>query len=334
MRCLVTGAAGFIGFHVARRYLDQGHDVVGYDAFTDYYDVSLKERRHAILEQYPRFRGHRAKLEDAAKLEDIWSGEPFDAVIHLAAQAGVRHSLEHPRAYIDANIIGSFNVLEMARKYRVGHLMMASTSSVYGANPTMPFREDERTAQPMTFYAATKGATELMAHSYSHLWNIPTTMFRFFTVYGPWGRPDMALFKFTKGILDGTPIDIYNDGKMFRDFTYVDDLVEGIVRLTAAVPQGASDSEVRDPTLSIAAPFRIVNIGGGAPVNLMDFIESIENALGKKAIRNYMPMQKGDVPGTYASSEVLERLALYRPTTPVDVGVRAFVEWYRAHYAA
>jgi UDP-glucuronate 4-epimerase len=332
MRCLVTGSAGFIGFHVAKRLLDDGHDVIGYDAFTTYYEPALKERRHEILEQRPGYRGHRALLEDKAKLEAVWSAQPVDAVIHLAAQAGVRYSLENPRAYIDANMIGTFNVLEMAHKYPVKHLMLASTSSAYGANTTLPFREDDRTAHPLTLYAATKVATELMSHSYSHLWGIPTTMFRFFTVYGPWGRPDMALFKFTKGILEGTPIDIYNNGEMSRDFTYIDDLVEGIVRLMVAVPAAPGVSP-RDPSLSPAAAYRIINIGGGTPVNLMDFVEEIERSLGHKAIRNYMPMQKGDVIGTFASSDALESLIGYRPSTPIHEGVRSFVAWYRSHYA-
>jgi UDP-glucuronate 4-epimerase len=333
MRCLVTGSAGFIGFHVARRLLDEGHEVIGYDAFTTYYDPRLKERRHAILEQRPAYKGHRALLEDKAKLEAVWSAQPIDAVIHLAAQAGVRYSLENPRAYVDANMIGTFNVLEMARQYPVKHLMLASTSSAYGANTTLPFREDDRTAYPLTLYAATKVATELMAHSYSHLWNIPTTMFRFFTVYGPWGRPDMALFKFTKGITEGKPIDIYNNGQMSRDFTYIDDLVEGIVRLMAAVPE-APDAAVRDASLSPAAAYRVVNIGSGAPVNLMDFVEEIERGVGRKAVRNYLPMQKGDVIGTFASSDALERLTGYRPSTPIRTGVQEFVAWYRSQYAA
>ena len=335
MRYLITGTAGFIGFHVAKRLLEDGHEVVGIDAFTPYYDVTLKERRTSILEQRPGFRGHRAKLEDIDKLEAIWTDQPPDIVIHLAAQAGVRYSLENPRAYIEANILGTFNVMELARRFPVKHLMMASTSSAYGANTVMPFREDERTAHPLTLYAATKGATELMAHSYAHLWHMPTTMFRFFTVYGPWGRPDMALFKFTKGILEGTPIDIYNHGNMQRDFTYIDDLVEGIVRLTACIPERPVDGIVdRGASLSPAAPYRIVNIGSGAPVTLMAFIEEIERCLGRKAVRNYMPMQKGDVLGTFASSDVLANLTGYRPATPIREGVRAFVDWYRAHYSA
>ena len=335
MRFLVTGTAGFIGFHLAKRLLEDGHDVIGIDAFTPYYDVTLKERRTSILEQRPGFRGHRAKLEDIDTLEVIWTDQPPDIVIHLAAQAGVRYSLENPRAYIEANILGTFNVMELARRFPVKHLMMASTSSAYGANTVMPFRENERTAHPLTLYAATKGATELMAHSYSHLWAMPTTMFRFFTVYGPWGRPDMALFKFTKGILEGTPIDIYNHGNMQRDFTYIDDLVEGIVRLTTCIPEkpveGVAD---RDPSLSPAAPYRIVNIGSGAPINLMAFIEEIERCLGRKAVRNYMPMQMGDVPATFAAGDVLERLTGYRPQTSVSTGVKAFVDWYRAYYNA
>ena len=335
MRCLVTGTAGFIGFHVARRLLEDGHEVIGVDAFTAYYDVTLKERRNSILEQRPGYRCHRVRLEDEPALERIWSANPPDVVIHLAAQAGVRYSLENPRAYIEANIVGTFIVMELARRFPVKHLLMASTSSAYGANTVMPFREDERTAHPLTLYAATKGATELMAHSYAHLWALPTTMFRFFTVYGPWGRPDMALFKFTKGILEGTPIDIYNHGNMQRDFTYIDDLVEGIVRLVACVPEGISgDAGDRDASLSPAAPYRIVNIGSGSPINLMDFVEEIERCLGRTAKRNYMEMQKGDVPATFAAGDVLERLTGYRPQTTVTTGVKAFVDWYRAYYEA
>jgi UDP-glucuronate 4-epimerase len=336
MRYLVTGTAGFIGFHLAKRLLDEGHEVVGVDGFTPYYDVQLKERRNALLDARNGFVGHRAMLEDMSALEAIWAQEKIDVVIHLAAQAGVRYSLENPRAYIDANVVGTFNVMELTRRYPVQHFMLASTSSAYGANTVMPFRETDRTATPLTLYAATKAATEQMAHCYAHLWSIPTTAFRFFSVYGTWGRPDMALFKFTKGIIEGTPIDIYNHGRMERDFTYVDDLVEGIYRLAQVPPvRPAIDAEAADDvdSLSPVAPYRIVNIGGGAPVNLLDFIEEIERCVGRKAFRNYMEMQPGDVTRTFANADLLVRLTGYRPSTPVPVGVKAFVDWYREYHS-
>jgi UDP-glucuronate 4-epimerase len=333
MRFLVTGTAGFIGFHLAKRLLDEGHEVVGVDGFTPYYDVQLKERRNALLERRNGFKGYRVMLEDMAALEAVWAAENIDVVIHLAAQAGVRYSLENPRAYIDANVVGTFNVMELTRRYPLTHFMLASTSSAYGANVVMPFMETDRTATPLTLYAATKAATEQMAHCYAHLWSIPTTVFRFFSVYGTWGRPDMALFKFTKGIIDGTPIDIYNHGKMERDFTYVEDLVEGIYRLSAAVPvrpEPRPDGDLHN--LSPVAPYRIVNIGRGEPVNLLDFIVEIENCIGRKAIRNYMEMQPGDVTRTFANADMLVELTGYRPSTPVSAGVKAFVEWYREYH--
>ena len=334
MRIMVTGTAGFIGFHLAKRLLDDGHEVLGLDGFTPYYDVRLKESRHAILRKRNGFKEERLMLEDMASLERAWSENPIDAVVHLAAQAGVRYSLENPRAYIDANLVGTFNVMELVRMRPVRHFMLASTSSAYGANTRMPFHETDRTDHPLTLYAATKKAGELMAHSYSHLWNIPTTAFRFFSVYGTWGRPDMALFKFTKGIIEGTPIDIYNHGRMERDFTYVDDLVEGIVRLIACVPARTDAEPEAGESLSPAAPFRVVNIGGGAPSSLLEFIEEIEKAVGKKAIRNYMPMQPGDVTRTFADASLLEKLTGFRPSTPVATGVQAFVDWYRGYFPA
>lgn len=329
MKILVTGSAGFIGFHLARRLLAAGHAVVGLDGMTAYYDVRLKERRVALLNQNPDFAQHVVMLEDMDGMAQVVRDARPDAIFHLAAQAGVRYSLENPRAYVDANLVGTFNVLELARELAVKHLLMASTSSVYGANTTMPFTEDQRADMPMTLYAATKRATEHMAHSYAHLWGIPTTMLRFFTVYGPWGRPDMALFKFAKAILDGEPIDIYGQGAMRRDFTYVTDLVEAMARLLDAVPSTAADEEEAKLTgASLAAPFRVVNIAGGQPVELMDYIACLERHLGREAQRNYMPMQQGDVPATFANADLLERLTGYRPSTTVDQGVKAFVDWY------
>ena len=332
MNIFVTGTAGFIGFHLAQRLLELGHQVDGYDGMTPYYDVSLKQQRHQILTQSNRFRAHIAMLEDYPALNAAVEAAKPDVIVHLAAQAGVRYSLENPRAYVDANLIGTFNVMEMTRIHPVKHFLFASTSSVYGANRVMPFVEDQRTDHPLTLYAATKKATELMAHSYAHLWSVPSTAFRFFTVYGAWGRPDMALYKFVDAMEKNQPIDIYNHGRMERDFTYVGDLVEGVVRLIDCVPPANSSSAATDdPSLSPVAPFRVVNIGLGAPINLLEFIAEIERKLGKKAIRNYVDMQPGDVPSTFANADLLERLTGYRCTTTVREGVSAFVDWYRAH---
>jgi UDP-glucuronate 4-epimerase len=331
VRFLVTGTAGFIGFHVARLLTAAGHTVCGIDGMTTYYDVALKHRRHAMLLQSPHFEAHELMLEDMDALTRVYTTFKPDIVIHLAAQAGVRYSLENPRAYVDSNIVGTFNVMELVRANAAKHFLLASTSSVYGANTRMPFVESDRTDHPLTLYAATKKATELMAHSYSHLWNIPTTAFRFFTVYGPWGRPDMALFKFTKGILEGTPIDIYNNGDMARDFTYIDDLAKSIVLLADAIPQAPIETD-DDLGLSPAAPFRVVNIGNGQPVQLLDYVEAAEAAIGKKAVRNYMPMQQGDVPRTFADSSLLKKLTGFQPSTPVETGVRNFVRWYREYH--
>ncbi len=329
MRVLVTGAAGFIGFHVSRRLLADGHDVDGYDGMTPYYDVRLKEARLAELQRFPRFRFGLGMLEDAAALKAFAEPKP-DAIVHLAAQAGVRYSLENPRAYVESNLVGTFHVMELARGVR--HFLPASTSSVYGANAAMPFHETDRADHPLTLYAATKKAGEDMAHAYAHLWKIPTTAFRFFTVYGPWGRPDMALFKFVAATLKGEPIDVYGHGEMKRDFTYIDDLVEAVVRLidkppVEGAPVGPMDS------LSPAAPYRVVNIGGGQPVGLLEFIDAIERALGKPVRRRMLEMQKGDVPATWASPDLLRALTDYVPSTGVEAGVRAFVQWYRGHFA-
>ena len=329
MRVLVTGAAGFIGFHTCRALLDQGAEVLGVDNFSDYYEPALKERRAAILVEHPGFRLVRGSIEDLAGFGAAWRGFAPQVVIHLAAQAGVRHSIAHPETYIGPNLLGTFNVLELARHHPVRHLLAASTSSVYGANTDMPFAETQRVQTPMSLYAATKGANELMGHSYSHLFGVPTTFFRFFTVYGPWGRPDMALFKFTRAILEGAPIDVYNDGEMLRDFTYIDDLTASIVKLIDAVP-GAEAFE--GDSLSPVARFRIVNMGGGQPVQLMEYIAELERALGRPAIKNFLPMQQGDLPATAASSELLRRLTGSVPETPLTEGIARFVEWYREVY--
>ena len=333
---LVTGSAGFIGFHLCRLLLDEGFTVVGYDAMTDYYDVALKRRRHAMLLQSPRFSCSEARLEDMAALTAVFDRHRPEVVVHLAAQAGVRYSLENPRSYLDSNLVGTFNVMDCAREFAVGHLLMASTSSVYGANTKLPYAEHDATDHPLTFYAATKKATEVMAHSYAHLWNLPVTMFRFFTVYGPWGRPDMALFKFVKGILEGTPIDIYNHGDMYRDFTFVADLVRGIRLLIDAVPQRVDDPATIPAwdTLSPVAPHRVVNIGNSDKVRLTDFVDAIERECGRPAIRRYLPMQKGDVPATWADATQLQQLTGYAPSTRFEDGVRAFVAWYRDYFAA
>lgn len=327
---LVTGSAGFIGYHLCRRLLDDGFRVVGIDSLNAYYDVRLKERRHAMLAQHPAFRPVIGKVEDPGRLHDLMAEGPH-IVVHLAAQAGVRWSIESPRDYVDANLIGTFELLEAARAHPPAHLLLASTSSVYGANTAMPYAETDRADTQMSFYAATKKATEAMAHSYAHLYGLPTTMFRFFTVYGPWGRPDMALFRFTRAILSGEPIDVYNHGDMRRDFTYVDDLVEGVRRLIDVVP---GTVPVEGDSLSPVAPFRVVNIGNSAPVPLADFIAAIESATGRTAVRRLMPMQPGDVPATWASGALLHRLTGFTPSVSVEDGVRRFVGWYRDHCAS
>jgi UDP-glucuronate 4-epimerase len=329
-KILVTGSAGFVGMHVAQALLDRGATVLGIDNFSDYYDVALKEGRNAVLVAHPNFRVERVSIDDMAAFAPVWEAFAPDIVIHLAAQAGVRYSIDHPDTYVTSNLIGSFNVLELARRTKPAHLLAASTSSFYGGNTAMPFRETDQCATPLTFYAATKGATELMGHSYAHLFGVPTTFFRFFTVYGPWGRPDMALFKFTRAIIKGTPIDVYNRGEMVRDFTYVADLAEAVIRLIDAVPGntpvGSHDS------LSPVAPCRVVNIGQGMPVRLLDYIAAIEAAVGTPAIINMLPMQPGEVLRTEASTELLRALIDYVPSTPVAAGVPQFVAWYRAHY--
>jgi UDP-glucuronate 4-epimerase len=335
MKILVTGAAGFIGFHLSRLLLDQGWEVHGYDGMTDYYDVSLKKSRLKILLEYPMFSFTEAMLEDQATINSIFDDFLPEVVIHLAAQAGVRYSLENPRAYLDSNVIGTFNIMEASRRLKVRHLLLASTSSVYGGNRDMPFAETDKADTQLTIYAASKKANESMGHAYAHLWDLPTTMFRFFTVYGPWGRPDLALFKFVNAILEDKPIDIYNHGDMHRDFTYVDDLVRAIVLLIDAVPNqqnGITLTTNEHDSISDVAPFRIVNIGNSDKVRLLDFIEEIEKCLDKKAIRNYMPMQMGDVPATWADATLLQELTGYAPNTNFSRGIAEFVTWYKDYY--
>ena len=329
MRVLLTGSAGFIGFHLAKRLLEDGHAVTGFDAFTPYYDVTLKHRRHAILERHREFKPWVARLEDMDALNRAADFAKPDAIIHLAAQAGVRHSIENPKAYFDANLVGSWHILELAKRIKPRHLLLASTSSVYGASRDIPFRESDPCDKPLSFYAATKRAMEVLAHAYAHIERIPTTILRFFTVYGPWGRPDMALFRFTDAILNDRPVEIYGDGAMRRDFTFVDDAVEAVVRLLD-LPPVAGRPVARNDTLSPDAPYRVVNIAGGRPVGLLDFVGVVEQALGRTARRESLPMQPGDMPVTCADTSLLEALTGFRPNITVEDGVRAFVDWYRA----
>ena len=336
MRWFITGTAGFIGFHLARRLLAEGHTVIGYDAMTDYYDPALKAARHALLGRTNAFTATIALLEDEVRLRRAMEDAAPDVVVHLAGQAGVRWSIDNPRAYVDGNLIGSFNLLEIAKDLKPRHLLLASTSSVYGGNEVMPFREIDPTDRPVSFYAATKKAMEAMSHSHAHLWDLPTTCFRFFTVYGPWGRPDMALFKFVAAALADRPIEVYGGGEMKRDFTYVEDLVEAILRLAEVIPvRGAPIAgEGFVDTLSPVAPWRVVNIAGGTPVDLMDFVAAIETALGRPMARTLLPMQPGDVRATWADHRLLEALTGFRPATPITEGVAAFVDWYREYHRA
>jgi UDP-glucuronate 4-epimerase len=335
-KILITGSAGFIGFHLARQLLAAGHRVHGYDGMTPYYDVALKVQRHAMLKAMPGFSATEAMLEDMDTLTRVADDFAPEIVIHLAAQAGVRYSLTHPRSYIETNFTGSFNVLEIAKALKVRHLLIASTSSVYGANPEMPFHETDRTDHPLTVYAATKKAVEALSHSYAHLWGLPVTLFRFFTVYGAWGRPDLAYFKFAKAILQGEPIDVYNHGELWRDFTAVEDLVEGVSRLIPLAPPlpGGRGEPVAGDSLSPVAPHRIVNIGNSDKIHLMDFIRTLETLLGRKAVLNLMPMQLGDVPATWADCSLLKRLTGFQPQTDLATGLGRFVEWYRDHTRA
>jgi UDP-glucuronate 4-epimerase len=332
---LVTGAAGFIGYHVSRSLLDRGEDVLGIDNLNDYYDPALKEARLARLRPYPNFRFRRDDIADRAAMSAIFTDEKPQRVIHLAAQAGVRYSLTNPHSYVTSNIEGFLNILEGCRHNAVEHLVYSSSSSVYGANITQPFSEHDSVDHPVSLYAATKKANELMAHSYSHLYGMPTTGLRFFTVYGPWGRPDMALFKFTRGILAGEPIPVFNNGEMIRDFTYIDDIVEGVIRVLDHFPAAnpAWPRENPDPATSYA-PYRIFNIGNNRPVPLLDCIAALERALGKAATLDLLPMQPGDVPSTMADVSDLEKAVGFRPNTSIETGIARFVEWYREFYTS
>lgn len=333
MKYLVTGAAGFIGMHTCRSLVDRGETVVGLDNLNAYYSVSLKRDRLAQLDGRTGFQFAELDLADSDGLHRLCAAGRFDVVIHLAAQAGVRYSLTNPRAYIDSNLVGFANVLEACRHHGVGHLVYASSSSVYGGNTQMPFSVHQNVDHPVSLYAATKKANELMAHSYSHLYRLPTTGLRFFTVYGPWGRPDMALWLFTEAILAGRPIDVFNEGRMQRDFTYVDDIVEGIVRTAGrvAAPNPAWSGADPDPATS-NAPWRVYNIGNHQPVELMHLIDTLERCLGQKAVKNLLPMQPGDIPATYADVDDLARDVGFQPTTPIEVGIERFVKWYRGYH--
>ena len=332
-RILVTGAAGFIGFHLSNRLLGEGQEVYGLDNLNDYYEVGLKESRLAILKKQSNFSFHKIDLRNKAALDDLFSSKKFDCVVNLAAQAGVRYSITNPYAYLESNLTGFLNILEACRHHPIKHLVYASSSSVYGANRKMPFSVHDNVDHPLALYAASKKSNELMAHAYSNLYQIPTTGLRFFTVYGPYGRPDMALFLFTKAILEGKAIDVFNQGKMKRDFTYVDDIVEGIVRLLPHVPKGNPDwkGESPDPASSFA-PYKIYNIGNNQPVELLQFIEMLELHLGKKAVKNLLPLQEGDVPETYADVDDLMRDVGFKPSTTIEVGIGNFVNWYKEYY--
>lgn len=333
MKVFVTGAAGFIGFNLSKRLLNEGHEVVGIDIINDYYSPALKMDRLAQLTSNPNFTFYKEDISDYSALEKIFRKEDIEYIVHLAAQAGVRYSLINPRAYIDSNIVGTFNFLEISRHFNIKHLVYASSSSVYGLNTNLPFSVHNNVDHPISLYAASKKSNELMAHSYSHLFNIPTTGLRFFTVYGPWGRPDMALFLFTKAIIAGEPINIFNHGKMVRDFTYIDDIVEGIYRIVSSPAKSNPDWDGNNPDPGTSpAPFKIYNIGNNNPVSLMDYIYAIEKALGKEAIKNFMDLQAGDVPETYADVDDLIRDFDYRPSTSIEEGITNFIKWYLDYY--
>jgi len=332
-KVLVTGAAGFIGFHLAKRLLEEGDEVIGIDNLSTYYDVNLKKARLSILKKYSNFKFIKIDIADREKTAELFNQEDFEIVVHLAAQAGVRYSLINPYAYIDSNIVGFLNILEGCRHKKIKHLIFASSSSVYGANTLMPFSVHHNVDHPISLYAATKKANELMAHVYASLYKIPCTGLRFFTVYGPWGRPDMALFIFTKAILEDKPIDVFNYGKMKRDFTYIDDIIEGVVRIIDKIPKPNPNwsGEKPDPSSSFA-PYKLYNIGNNNPVELLRLIEILEECLGKKAKKNFLPLQPGDVPATYADIDDIEKDVGFKPKTPIEKGIRKFVEWYKEYY--
>jgi len=333
MKIFITGTAGFIGFSLAKSLLENNHSVYGYDGITNYYDIKLKNDRNKILKKYKKFSFTKGMLENKSLLNKTLIRFKPEVIIHLAAQAGVRFSIDKPSTYLSSNIIGTHNIIELAHKVKVKHLMIASSSSVYGANKKTPYTENDSVKLQMSIYASTKLATETIAHSYSHIWNTPTTVLRFFTVYGPWGRPDMALFKFTKSILEGKKIDIYNKGNLYRDFTYIDDIVHGVSLLIKKIPKYKKNASLnRIDSLSPVAPFRIVNIGNSKKIRLLDFIKTIENSLGKKALKNYMPMQKGDVFKTLANTKLLKKITGFVPKINYKEGVRNFVEWYLDYY--
>ncbi len=335
MKILVTGAAGFIGFHTAKQLLERGDTVVGLDNFNDYYDVDLKNSRAAILNDYPNFKMVRLDLNDRDGIEKLFNDEGLEKVIHLAAQAGVRYSIENPHAYIDSNIVGTLHILEGCRHNDVQHLVYASSSSVYGANTAMPFSVHQNVDHPLALYGATKKANELMAHCYSNLYGLPTTGLRFFTVYGPFGRPDMALFMFTRNIIEGKPIDVFNYGDHKRDFTYIDDIVEGVIRTMDHTAEANPDWDSGNPDPGTSkAPYRLYNIGNQQPIELMHYIEVIEECVGKKAEKNLLPLQPGDVPDTFADAQDLVQDVGYKPDTPIEVGVKKFVDWYLDYYQA
>jgi len=332
-KLFITGSSGFIGFHVAKKYLDKGFKVYGFDSMNNYYDVNLKRSRLNILKKYKNFSFTKGNLENQEKLNSSINKFKPSIIIHLAAQAGVRYSIDNPKIYLNSNIIGTFNVIECAKKLKIKHLIIGSSSSVYGANKKFPFQEIDKTDRQISFYAATKKSTESIAHSYSSLWKIPITVLRFFTVYGPWGRPDMAYFKFTKNILRGKKIDVYNKGKMYRDYTYIDDIVDGIVKLTNKIPKLNSSKKYKNDSISHVAPIRTLNIGNTKKVLLSDFISAIEKSLNKKAVKRFLPMQKGDVYSTLSDSSLLRRITDYNPKTKYRDGIKKFLNWYLDYYS-
>ena len=332
MKVFVTGSSGFIGFHLSKKLLEKGYSIHGFDSMNKYYDVKIKKARLKILKKYKKFSFTKNKLENKKILTDSILRFKPTIIIHLAAQAGVRYSIENPKVYMDSNITGTYNIIELAKKINIKHLLIASSSSVYGANKKLPFTEIDKTETQLSIYAATKKSTESIAHSYSNIWRIPITMLRFFTVYGPWGRPDMALFKFTKGIINKKKIDIYNNGKMYRDFTFIDDIVNGITALINKAPNLNQLGKIRNDSLSPVAPFRILNIGNTKKIFLLDFINELEKQLGKKAIRNYMKMQKGDVKITVSNTSLLRKITNYNPKTNYKTGIKKFLEWYLFYY--